>query len=96
LARVLKEPARVERNFLELLFFKENHESFPHYGGDMESLFFNIRIYHGRRIFCLNKKTHRKTLTNEDIVEGFKIFKEHRKTNQDAELAKMKQYSMYL
>jgi len=78
-------------------FFKEHHDSFPHYGGDIETLFFNIRIYHGRRIFCLDKDQNRKILTNEDFVEGFKIFSGHRKNHSvDNDMQKMKEYSMYL
>jgi hypothetical protein len=78
-------------------FFKENYEAFPHYGGDMETLFLNIRICHGRRIFCLDKEKNRKILNNEDFKEGFKVFSGHRKINSEAkELAKMKEYSMYL
>jgi hypothetical protein len=78
-------------------FFKEHYDSFPHYGGDIETLFFNMRIYHGRRIFCLDKDQNRKILTTEDFVEGFKIYSGHRKNHSsDNDMKKMKEYSMYL
>jgi hypothetical protein len=78
-------------------FFKRNYEKFPHFGGDMETLFLNMRIYHGRRIFCLDKEIHRKILNKEDFEEGMNIFAGHRKNNsKDEEMKKMKQFSMYL
>jgi len=75
-------------------FFTKHHQLFPNYGGDMETLFLNLRIYHGRRIFCLDKKRHRKILNNEDFVEGIKIFAEHRKNSKGDEEIKL--CSMYL
>jgi len=78
-------------------FFKKNYGLFPHFGGDMETLFLNMRIYHGRRIFCLDKDLHRKLLNKEDFEEGMKIFSGHRKNHAvDEEVKKMKEYSMYL
>jgi SpoVK/Ycf46/Vps4 family AAA+-type ATPase len=77
-------------------FFKENYNLFPHFGGDMETLFLNIRIYHGRRIFCLDKDTHRKILNKKDFAEGLNIFAGHRKKSDDEETRRMKQYSMYI
>lgn len=78
-------------------FFKKNYEKFPHFGGDMETLFLNMRIYHGRRIFCLDKELHRKLLNNEDFEEGMQIFAGHRKNHaKDEEMKQLKQFSMYL
>jgi SpoVK/Ycf46/Vps4 family AAA+-type ATPase len=78
-------------------FFKTNYDLFRCMGGDCETMFLNIRIYHGRRIFCLDKEANRKILNNEDIQEGLKIFAGHRKRTGDKdEIDKMKQYSMYL
>ena len=64
----------------------------------METLFLTLRIYHGRRIFCLDKKTNQKILNAEDFEEGFKIFSGHRKKSHDKDpsLAQLKEYSMYL
>lgn len=78
-------------------FFKKHYELFPNFGGDMETLFLNIRICHGRRIFCLDKEIHRKLLNNEDFEQGLKSFAEHRKNSkEDAVTMKMKEYSMYI
>ena len=77
-------------------FFKQHYGLFPNFGGDMETLFLNIRICHGRRIFCLDKGIHRKILNNEDFEQGLKIFAEHRKNSKEsAGMTKMKEYSMY-
>jgi AAA+ superfamily predicted ATPase len=59
-------------------FFKEHYDLFPHYGGDVETLFLNMRICHGRRIFCLNKDNIRRTLTKEDVDKGLEMFIQNR------------------
>ena len=59
-------------------FFKKNHKSFPHYGGDIESLILNCKIVHGKRVLFLDKN-HKKVFTIEDIENGFYMFISHRK-----------------
>lgn len=63
-------------------FFKENAESFPHSGGDIETLFFACRIAHNRRHF-LSVKHFGNVLTNDDILNGFATFIENRKSKKE-------------
>jgi SpoVK/Ycf46/Vps4 family AAA+-type ATPase len=55
-------------------FLSKNYESFPNFGGDMETLFFNIKIAHALRVVG-KKPCFRKKITNDDIESGFKIYK---------------------
>lgn len=53
--------------------FKNNKNNFMNYGGDMETLFLNCKIYHSKRmIFGAPKE--RRLLTIEDIENGFKTY----------------------
>lgn len=56
-------------------FINKNKEEFVHYGGDINTLLLNCKTVHGRRIFGKNKK-YRKIVTKEDIINGFKKFKD--------------------
>ena len=58
-------------------FFKKNINYFPHFGGDIESLFLNCKIYHGRRVLFLDQN-QKKILTMNDIEQGFKTFIKNR------------------
>lgn len=58
-------------------FFEKNKDYFKFYGGDMETLFFNCKITHARRIFGMPKDLH-KIINQEDINEAFKTFKKNR------------------
>jgi len=51
----------------------ENFEHFVHQGGDMETLFLNIKIVHNKRIFLI-PVTEKENLTIEDIKEAIKKF----------------------
>lgn len=64
----------VTENIL-LDFFKNNYNSFPYFGRDIEHLFSKIKITHSRRVFGLddNKKT---IITEDDIISGFTLYKE--------------------
>ena len=55
-------------------FINKNKEEFVHYGGDIDTLLLNCKTVHGRRIFGKNKK-YRKIITKDDIINGFKKFK---------------------
>ncbi|MBA42718.1 MAG: hypothetical protein CMF62_01770 [Magnetococcales bacterium] len=59
-------------------FFIENISYFPHFGGDIESLFLNCKIYHGRRVLFLDQNK-KKILTLLDIEKGFETFITNRK-----------------
>jgi len=63
---------------LPLQFFKENIKLFTNYGGDMETLFFNIKMCHSQRVFCLpiEQKT---VITKEDLENGMKMFAQNKK-----------------
>ena len=54
-------------------FMKINNDKFPNYGGDIETLFFNIRIAHSSRTIG-NLPSIKKYITIEDIKEGFNIY----------------------
>jgi hypothetical protein len=56
--------------------FRKSKEYFPYSGGDIETLFLQCKIIHGRRMPLLHKK---KQLTLDDIENGFKEFVKHRK-----------------
>lgn len=57
-------------------FFKDNYSCFKNMAGDIETLIFNIKIEHAKRVFC--KPECRKILKFEDIKKGFDIFCENR------------------
>jgi SpoVK/Ycf46/Vps4 family AAA+-type ATPase len=54
-------------------FMKTNYDKFPNYGGDIETLFFNIRIAHSLRTIG-KLPSVKKYITIKDISEGFAIF----------------------
>ena len=56
--------------------FRKSKEYFPYSGGDIETLFLQCKITHGRRMPEENKK---KQLTLDDIEKGFDEFVKHRK-----------------
>jgi SpoVK/Ycf46/Vps4 family AAA+-type ATPase len=61
-------------SFNEIIeFMKINNDKFPNYGGDIETLFFNIRIAHSLRTIG-NLPSIKKYITIEDIKEGLNIY----------------------
>lgn len=74
----VKEP--IEEN-IPISFFQENKDYFQNFGGDIENLFFNIKIQHSRRVFILSA-TERRIITIEDLRAGFLTFKENVKVEQ--------------
>lgn len=77
-------------NSKELIqFFKTNHESFPHYAGDLETLVIHCKHEHSDRIF--GKRPDKKgILTIDDISNGFDRYLKQRKTKTDTN------YNMYI
>jgi hypothetical protein len=64
-------------NDIELInMFRKSKEYFPYSGGDIETLFLQCKIIHGRR---MPSQTKKKQLTLDDIEHGFKEFVKHRK-----------------
>jgi hypothetical protein len=59
-------------------FFKNNSNTFVHYGGDIENLIINCKFMHSKRIFGKHPK-YRRNINNIDIVNGFDRFKESNK-----------------
>jgi hypothetical protein len=62
-------------------FIKENYDSFPNFGGDIETWFFNIRVAHALRVFGLHPR-NRKNITKEDLQAGFKLFMKEKKKEE--------------
>lgn len=65
--------------------FKSKSGYMPNYGGDIETLFLNCKIVHGRRVLLL-EKTIKKILTVADIKEGFDKFINNRKNKNAIDL----------
>jgi len=63
-------------------FFEKNINSFPHFGGDIETLFLKAKIAHSNRIFIekVNVDKH-KFITFKDIDTAFTNFKTDRKSS---------------
>nr|QBK88653.1 MAG: AAA family ATPase [Mimivirus LCMiAC01] len=59
-------------------FFKDNLSNFPYYGGDIDNLIVDIKFMHSRRVINKHPKYRRK-LSNEDIMNGLKRFKDNKK-----------------
>jgi hypothetical protein len=70
-------------------FFNNNMKYFPHFGGDIETLFLECKIYHSRRVMFL-PENNKKVLTYEDITHGFNAFIANRQYVEDAEYKKKK------
>lgn len=66
-------------------FFTANYSKFPHFGGDMETLLFNVKMCHSRRFFHEKKEREKekKSLTHDDLSEGFKAYTLHRAIRED-------------
>ena len=60
-------------------FFRKRKNSFPNYGGDLETYVLSCKVVHGRRVIHLDKK-HKKILSMNDMTEGFKEFVKNRKS----------------
>ena len=54
-------------------FFNKNMSAFPHYGGDIESLLFHIKLIHGTRLLHA-PLTSRKCVNKEDLLNGFQDY----------------------
>jgi len=60
------------------IFFKKNKDNFPNFGGDIETLYLNCKIYHGRRVLFKDPNI-KKIITMLDIEKGFEIYLGNRK-----------------
>lgn len=68
-------------------FFIKNIKSFSNSAGDIETLVFNIKIEHSKRVLCypLSSK-QRKNINHTDIIKAFEIFKFNRKPVEDSNI----------
>jgi broad-specificity NMP kinase len=62
-------------------FIKENYESFPNFGGDIETLLFHIKIMHSKRVFGKLMK-YRSIITKEDIDNAMVVYKTNTKEEE--------------
>ena len=62
----------IEDKDIPIHFFEKNYDHFKNMAGDIETLIFNVKIEHSKRVFC--KPELRKKLNYEDIKKGFKKF----------------------
>jgi hypothetical protein len=69
----------LEENIEEslLTLFRQNQNCFPNSGGDIETLFLQCKIAHGRNLFSSGK-----SLSLADIIRGFELFKKNRKVDR--------------
>jgi hypothetical protein len=65
-------------------FFKKNKDNFPHYGGDIDTLFIDCKFSHAKRIIGKSLKL-RRILTNHDILNGFERYVKNKNKKEDLE-----------
>jgi len=65
-------------------FLDKSYEKFPHFGGDMETLLFNVKIAHALRVVGKHP-LKRKKITFQDIENGYKFY-ELNKTKKTKEI----------
>ncbi len=82
----------IKDDAIPLKFFKDNYDSFKNMAGDIETLIFNCKIEHGKRVFCLPDQ--RRNLNYEDIKKGFEVFCKNR--NSDKKDENVSKNFMYL
>ena len=58
----------------------ENYNYLPNFGGDIETLFLNCKIVHGKRVLFMDPRV-RKVITLTDVKGGFQKFVGNRKYN---------------
>ena len=70
-----------ETESLPLVFFEKHHSEFTNFGGDMETLLFNIKISHSKRVFML-KHDVKKIIIKEDLFNGHKKFLDNKESGK--------------
>ena len=66
------------------IFFEKNMKLFPNSAGDIETLLFNIKIEHSKRVFCFPPHSKsRKKISKEDIDNAINIYKINREKKED-------------
>jgi hypothetical protein len=79
-----KENYSVDSEFNKSLekFIDNNKEYLPNYGGDIETLFFQMKMMHAKRVFGKSISL-RKIFYKDDIVNGFAELKKNQKKKED-------------
>ena len=75
-------------------FFEKNKKEFQFNGRDIEVLLFKMKISHSKRVF--GTQTAKKELNNEDLENGYKIYIQHKKKNEDSEKQILKESISYM
>jgi hypothetical protein len=75
-----------------LIFFNDNKQYFPNFGGDIETLIFQSKIEHCKRVF-FKDVNEQKILTLYDIKNGLEVLKKNKKIKK---VDNYKHLSMYL
>ena len=75
-----------------LIFFNDNKQYFPNFGGDIETLIFQSKIEHCKRVF-FKDVNEQKILTLYDIKNGLEVLKKNKKVEK---VDNYKHLSMYL
>ena len=76
-------------------FFKDNMKFFKNYAGDMETLLFNIKMEHSKRLFCYPiNSLERKKINKDDLYNAFELYKSNqcKKTNEEWEDIQRRMY----
>lgn len=80
-------------------FFNDNKDNFPHFGGDINNLFVQIKKYHSRKLLEIDEleklKNKRKHISMNDVKGGFEIYKETNGYNKDKDDNKDNYINMY-
>lgn len=77
-----------------LSFFKSNVDSFSYFGRDVEVYLSKVKISHSKRVFTLKTEV-KKIITYQDIEDGYALFKEHKKIEQEKDKDSYFIHSMY-
>jgi len=64
------------------LFFMKNRNAFPNFGGDIETLYLDCKIYHCKRVLFQDDSI-KKILSYNDIESGFIMFRSNRAINKN-------------
>jgi hypothetical protein len=59
-------------------FFADKKGHLPNFGGDIETLFLNCKVCHGRRMLFKDPNM-RKLITMYDLEKGYELFIQNRK-----------------
>jgi hypothetical protein len=77
-------------------FFKDNHQLFPNFGGDVETFLLSVKIQHGIRVFCL-PTNNKKKIVLEDLLNALKIYRVNKEIkDKNLEIKKYLQETMYI